>query len=520
MATRQIDIFDSILREGTQSGDELSLEERIAIARIERDLGVNVIEAGFPGSNELHFETVRRIGREVRGITVCALARVHDGDISAALRALEGADRPRVHIFISTSPIHLEKKLRMSMAEALDMSIRALERIKQHYDNIEFSAEDATRSDPKYLTGLFSAAIAAGATVINIPDTVGYAYPAEYGELVRYIRLNTIASDTVKWSVHCHNDLGMAVANSLAGVLAGASQVEGCFLGRGERAGNVQLEPVIMAMHVRRDIFADCTTSIKTEELWPKCQEIARLVGTCVPDRYPIIGETSWTHSSGIHDDGVRKSRETYEIMDPKIVGWRGARRKLIAEMGTAGLVDALKEIGYPGTEIAPLLIGSFKHLASMKGELTLEDLHMLVHEYYAEQEDITGNHFHLNPENIKYISHSHCTKGYVWVSYKGYTSSMSAEGDGPIDALVRAIDGAIGKLGVDISACSFEKMNFVQGLGGSEANAWVVVHVRQGEHTLSARSAHRDTVKAAALAYLRAVNHLLNTPVVSSPEE
>ena len=510
---KHIDIFDSILREGTQSGDELSLEERLAVARLLRDLGVNVIEAGFPGSNELNFETVRRIGREVEGITVCALARIHDADIDAALRSLEGAAQPRVHVFIATSDIHINKKLRMTRSEVLGRSALAVKRIREHCDNIEFSAEDATRSAWDYLVEIFSAVIAAGATVINVPDTVGYTYPTKYKELIRYLRARTRGAEKVTWSVHCHNDLGMAVANSLEGVRAGASQVEGCFWGRGERAGNAQLEPVIMAIHIRQDLFPHRSTSIRTEKLWPTCQEIARLIGCLTPDRYPIIGETAWTHSSGIHDDGVRKARETYEIMTPSLVGWRGARRKLIAEMGGSGLAEAITEIGYPGDEIADVILQQYKRLASAKGVLLSDDLHMLVREYYMEQGNRGKHHFTVDPDRIEYRSGAF---GVVTLSQNGTSYETSSTGDGPIDALVRAINIALEKHGVDISELRFEKMQFVQGAGGSEANAWVVVYATLGERTCCARSAHTDTVKAAALAYLRAVNNLLFSPIVN----
>ena len=319
-----IRIFDTTLRDGEQSpGCSMNLAEKLTLARQLERLGVDVIEAGFPIASEGDFEAVRAIANELERAVVCGLARTGAADIERAARALEGASRPRIHTFIATSDIHLRHKLRMSREQVLAEVDRAVRQAKSLCGDVEFSAEDATRSDVDYLVQVFAVALEAGATTLNVPDTVGYTQPEEYAALIGELRRRVPGSERAVFAVHCHNDLGVAVANSLAAVLAGARQVECTVNGIGERAGNTSMEEVVMAIKTRRDVFAGLDTNVVTTEIYPASRLLASIIGVAVQPNKAIVGDNAFAHEAGIHQDGVLKEKRTYEIMTPESVGDR-----------------------------------------------------------------------------------------------------------------------------------------------------------------------------------------------------
>ncbi len=338
-------IFDTTLRDGEQScGCSMTVAEKLKMARKLVELGVDVLEAGFPVASEGDFEAVDRVGREHDGVTVAALARCHAGDVEKALRALEKARRPRVHTFIATSPIHLAHKLKKTEDQALEEAVKAVRQAKKHVDDVEFSAEDATRTSPEALERFALAVVEAGATVVNLPDTVGYTIPEQYGAIIRRV-VDALAGRAVV-SVHCHDDLGLAAANSLAGVQGGARQIECTINGIGERAGNCSLEEVVMAMKVRSDVLP-FETAINTPQLFPASQLLTEIIGVGVQPNKAIVGKNAFAHEAGIHQDGFLKERTTYEIMDPRSVGVPASRLVLGKHSGRHALADRCKHLGY-----------------------------------------------------------------------------------------------------------------------------------------------------------------------------
>jgi len=318
---RRVLIFDTTLRDGEQApGFSMSRAQKLRVAHALADLGVDIVEAGFPIASDGDFESVRAIAAEVRGVTICGLARAQTKDIETAARALAPAERGRIHIFLATSPLHREHKLNMSKAQVIDTAIAAIRRARELCDDVEFSAEDAIRTEPDYLAEVFRAALEAGASTLNVPDTVGYTTPAEMFERIGFLRANVPGIERAVLSVHCHNDLGMAVANSLAAVAAGAGQAECTLTGIGERAGNAALEELVMALRTRRDLF-HVETGIRTTRLHPTARMFANLIGTTIPRNKAVIGENAFAHESGIHQHGMLKHRATYEIMRPEDVG-------------------------------------------------------------------------------------------------------------------------------------------------------------------------------------------------------
>src|SRR5437870_5159807 len=373
----RVQIFDTTLRDGEQSpGATMNVEEKLAIARQLEHLGVDVIEAGFAASSEGDFEAVRRVAEAVSRPIVLSLARTREQDVDRAIRAVEGAKRPGIHIFIATSDIHLKHKLMMNRKDVLDAAVCAVTRARKHLEYVEFSAEDASRSDPEYLIEVFSAVIEAGARTINVPDTTGYALPEEYGALFRTLRERVKGGDRVIWSAHCHNDLGMAVANSLAGVQNGARQIECTINGIGERAGNTSLEEVVMAMKVRKDLF-DCETGIVTQELYKTSRMVSNATGILVQPNKAIVGANAFAHSSGIHQDGVLKERTTYEIIDPHDVGIQESKIILSARSGRHALQDRLEKLGhtFPDDEQFERVYARFLNVADNKKVVYDEDL-------------------------------------------------------------------------------------------------------------------------------------------------
>ena len=344
---REVAIFDTTLRDGEQApGAALDAPSKVRFARALEELGVDAIEAGFPAASEGEEEAVRRIASEVRGTTVAALARATNGDVDAAARALAPAKRKRIHVFIATSEIHMERKLRVTSRECIERAERAVRRAMEHADEVEFSAEDATRSDIHFLVTVFQAAARAGARIINIPDTVGYAQPQEFAKLVLAVRgALTSFNGGLRISVHCHNDLGLAVANTLAAIEAGAQQAHVCVNGIGERGGNASLEELVMAMRVRRDHYG-VTTNVRTERLVPTSRLFTELTGIPVQPNKAIVGANAFAHASGVHQDGVLKDARTYEIMAPESVGWESRRIVVSKLSGRRGLAARMGELG------------------------------------------------------------------------------------------------------------------------------------------------------------------------------
>jgi len=377
-------IFDTTLRDGEQSaGAGLTVEEKLRIAHQLNKLGVDVIEAGFAGSSQGDFDAVKRIANEVKGPIITSLARAVATDIDAAGEALKGAKNPRIHTFISASDIHLMHQMRKDRESIMDMAVKAVERAKKYVDDVEFSPMDATRTDPKYLYTMLEAVIKAGATTVNIPDTVGYSNPKEFGELIKGIKENVPNIDQAIISVHCHNDLGMASANSLSAIENGARQIEGCINGLGERAGNAALEEVIMALETRPDFYG-IETNIDPKEIGNSSRMVGSIFGFPVQANKAIVGQNAFRHSSGIHQDGYIKNHSTFEIMEPESVGWRGEALVLGKLSGRAGLRARLRELGYElnDEELANIFL-KFKDLADNKREITDMDLEALMSEQH-----------------------------------------------------------------------------------------------------------------------------------------
>jgi 2-isopropylmalate synthase len=373
-------VFDTTLRDGEQSpGVRLSMQEKLEIAHQLVKLGVDIIEAGFPISSPGDFDSVQTLSRELKGVTICGLTRAREKDIEVAAESLRDAERPRIHTGLGVSENHLQHKLRMSRDQALEVGVNAVKFARQFTDDIEYFMEDSGRADPEYVYRVVEEVIRAGATTINVPDTTGYTYPNEYFHLIQGIIQNVPNSDQAVFSCHCHNDLGMATANTLAGVLAGARQVEVTMNGIGERAGNTALEEVVMALHIRRDKF-DLDTRIDTKELLPTSRLVSRLTGMVVQRNKAVVGANAYAHSSGIHQDGVLKERSTYEIIDPTIVGAEKSEIILTARSGRHGLKHRLAEMGFNfNDDRFEQIYEQFLAVADTKKEVDDQDLRELV---------------------------------------------------------------------------------------------------------------------------------------------
>src|SRR5690606_23113562 len=437
----RIRIFDTTLRDGEQSpGVNLNAQEKLEIARHLALLGVDVIEAGFPIASPGDFEAVRLIAKEVKGPTIAALARAVEEDIVRAAEAVEQAEKPRIHTFIATSPIHMKYKLRKEPDEVLEMAINACRLAKKYVDDVEFSAEDATRSDWDFLCRVFQTAIEAGATTINVPDTVGYTTPDEFVGLINHLRSNVERIDDVVISVHCHNDLGMATANTLAAVNAGARQVEVTINGIGERAGNTALEEVVMALKTRGEKFGGVHTGIETTRLVPASRLVSGLTGLQVQVNKAIVGGNAFAHEAGIHQDGMLKERTTYEIMNPEDVGWSGTKLVLGKHSGRAGFRNALKELGLVLDESKVQdVYERFTELADRKKNVTGADIAALVADEVAGEEGT----YELVRWNAQIGSGGDATASVI-VSKAGEDLTGEGEGNGPVDALYAAIDNAV----------------------------------------------------------------------------
>ena len=387
-----VQIFDTTLRDGEQSpGASMTVEQKVVIARQLEKLGVDVIEAGFAASSDGDFESVRRVAQEVSRPRVVSLARAQEGDINRALKAVEGAKKPGIHTFIATSDIHLKHKLRMTREEVVEAAVKAVSYAKQFTDYVEFSAEDASRSDPEFLLQIFREVIRAGAKTVNVPDTTGYAIPSEFGALIANLIERTAGGDRVIWSAHCHNDLGLAVANSLAAVHNGARQIECTINGIGERAGNTSLEEVVMALRTRKN-YLNLDTNIRSEQLFPSSRLLSQVTGIAIPINKPIVGDNAFAHEAGIHQDGVLKHKQTYEIMTPESIGIPGNKLVMGKHSGRHAFDERLKHLGFNlSKEDMNRAFVRFKELADKKKNVYDEDIEAVVAEEVSAHAGAAG---------------------------------------------------------------------------------------------------------------------------------
>src|SRR5213596_2436354 len=498
----RVQIFDTTLRDGEQSpGATMNVEEKLAIAHQLEHLGVDVIEAGFAASSEGDFESVRRVAAAVAKPIVLSLARTREQDVDRAIRAVEKAKRPGIHIFIATSDIHLKHKLMMSRKDVLDAAVWAVKRAKQHLDYVEFSAEDASRSDPAYLIEVFGAVIDAGARTINVPDTTGYALPEEYGALFAMLRERVPGGDRVIWSAHCHNDLGMAVANSLAAVQNGARQIECTVNGIGERAGNTSMEEVVMAIKTRRDRFG-VDTGIVTEKIYPTSRLLAQITGIAIPINKPIVGDNAFAHEAGIHQDGVLKHKQTYEIMTPESIGIPGNRLVMGKHSGRHAFDERLKHLGFNLTkDDMNRAFLRFKELADKKKNVYDEDIESIVGEEILR---VPGQ---PDRYELLYLNVNSSSDGIpaatVRMRVNGQERTEHASGDGAVDACYKVITKITG------SHSQLVRYTVNAITGGTDAQGEVSCIIEDSGIRVSGQGLHTDIIMASALAYIKALNKI-----------
>lgn len=491
-------VFDTTLRDGEQSpGATLTADEKLEVADALVALNVDVIEAGFPAASPGDFEAVRAIASRAKGVTIAGLARTNAGDIERAANAVRPADQARIHTFIATSDIHLKHKLRMSRAEVLTRVSEMVAFAKSFVGDVEFSCEDATRTEWSFLVEVFQAAIDAGATTLNVPDTVGYTTPGEFVDLIGHLRTNVRNIDDCIISVHCHDDLGMATANTLAAVGAGARQVEVTMNGIGERAGNTSLEEIVMALSTRSGQFGGATTRIEKSRLVPTSRLVSSLTGVAVQVNKAIVGANAFAHEAGIHQDGMLKERTTYEIMDPTDVGWEGTKLVLGKHSGRAGFRNALVELGIkvPEEQVQGVY-GRFLELADRKKNVTGADLSALV----SDELQTSGSTLHLARWNASIGSGGSATASVV-IERDAEEFSGDAEGNGPVNALFQAIDAAI-QVENELSYYHVEAVT-----PGEDAQGQVHIRIKVDGEIFTGHGLATDIVEASARAYLAALD-------------
>lgn len=503
-------IFDTTLRDGEQSpGFSMNIPEKLRMAKQLEKLGVDVIEAGFPAASQGDFDAVKLIADSMKDSQVAALARAQQKDIDSAWESIKNAAFPRIHTFISTSDIHLTHQLRKSRDEVVEMAVAAVKRAKSYTENVEFSAMDATRSDREYLCQVVEAAIDAGAITVNIPDTVGYAIPTEFGELISYIKQKVTNIEKAVISVHCHNDLGLATANSFSALLHGARQVECTINGIGERAGNTSLEEVVMILYTRKD-YAHLATTIDTEEIYNTSKLLTRITGVGVQPNKAIVGANAFAHESGIHTDGLLKDKITYEIMTPESVGLKKSTLVLGKHSGRHALKDDLKKRGYelPDEDLNKVFT-RFKELADKKKNLYDEDLETIVAEVVLRA-----------PDNYKLINMNVVSGSFaiptatVQMEVEGELIKDVGMGDGPVDAAFKTI-AKITKTKSTLLKYSVDAIT-----GGTDAQGVVTVRLEEDGREMVGRGAHTDIIMASVLAYINALNrleYLKQNPIKSS---
>jgi 2-isopropylmalate synthase len=494
-------IFDTTLRDGEQSpGASMTKDEKVRIAKALERMRVDVIEAGFPIASPGDFESVKAVAEAVKDSMVCGLSRALDKDIDRAGEALKNANSARIHTFIATSPIHMKMKLRMEPDQVVEQAVRAVKRARQFTDNVEFSPEDAGRSEIDFLCRILEAVIDAGATTLNIPDTVGYAMPEQFGNTIRTLRERIPNSDKAIFSVHCHNDLGLAVANSLSAVSNGARQVECTINGLGERAGNASLEEIVMAVRTRADFFS-CDSNIDTTHIVPTSRLVSSITGFAVQPNKAIVGANAFAHESGIHQDGVLKSRETYEIMRAEDVGWTANRMVLGKHSGRNAFKTRMQElgIGFASEEELNQVFARFKDLADKKHDIYDEDLQALVTE--ADLEAVN--------ETIKLVALKVCSEtgeipqASITLRVDDKELSGQATGGGPVDAAFKAIESIIN------SQTELQLYNVNAITSGTDAQGEVTVRLEKAGRIVNGLGADTDIVIASAKSYINALNKL-----------
>jgi 2-isopropylmalate synthase len=490
-------LFDTTLRDGEQSpGASMSVEQKLEVAMQLERLGVDAIEAGFPVSSPQQFEGCRIIAQRVKGATIAALARAVEKDIDAAAESIGEAAHPRIHTFIATSPIHMEYKLRKSPDEVVDMAVRAVKYARSKVAEVEFSPEDGSRSELAFLCRIIEEVINAGASVINVPDTVGYAVPAEFAKFIGGILRGVPSMHKAVLSVHCHNDLGLAVANSIAAIEAGARQVEVTVNGIGERAGNASLEELVMALAVRKDLLP-YETGVNTRQIWNTCRMVANTIGAPIPRNKPVVGENAFSHESGIHQDGVLKKRETYEIMTPEAVGRDVSHIVLGRHSGLHGFRNRLAELGLRLEEDAlKRAYERFLAVADRKKEVYDDDLYVIVSDELGHGvETFTLDYFNIQSGNLSVPTAT------VRIFVGEDRREEAATGDGPVDAIFNAIDRALGT--------STKLLEYVvQAVTpGRQAIGDVTVAIQIEGRKFVGRGASTDILEASAKAYVNALN-------------
>lgn len=509
-ADNRVIIFDTTLRDGEQSpGAALNIDEKLEIARVLEAMGVDVIEAGFPISSPGDFHAVQRISREIRGCTVCGLTRARREDIDVAAEALKDATRPRIHTGLGVSDVHIQHKLRTTREGALEMGVNAVRYAKQFVEDVQYYTEDAGRAEPAYLYRVLEAVIDAGATVINIPDTTGYTAPEEFGALIRGIVENVPNVGKAIISVHCHNDLGLATANTLAGILNGARQAELTVNGIGERAGNASLEEVVMALRTRRDHFG-VESRIDTRHIYPVSRLVSNLTGIPIQPNKAITGANAFAHSSGIHQDGVLKDRTTYEIINPRDVGVPNSEIILSARSGRHGLRHRLEEIGYRQLdgEKFEKVYQRFLQVADKKKVVETRDLEAIVSD---EAEVFFEETYHLDQVQITCGDHSIPTATVRIIGPDGQVFCDADHGSGPVDAIYRAINRVIGEPNELIEFSIEAITEGIDAVGRVTIRIQTDEPVNGGARTVfSGHGADNDIVVASAKAYMFALNRLI----------
>ena len=493
--------FDTTLRDGEQSpGATMNLQEKLRLAHQLEVLGVDIMEAGFPASSPGDFESVRTIAAQAGDIQVAGLARCVDSDIDRCWEAVKCAKNPRIHTFLSTSPLHMKHKLRKDPEDVLKMAVAGVKRCASYTDNVEFSAEDASRSNPDFLVRVFTEVINAGATTINVPDTVGYAQPDEYGKLIKYVIENTPNSHKAVFSVHCHDDLGLAVANSLSAIQNGARQAEVTLCGIGERAGNASLEEIVMAMKVRPDVYGvDC--GIRNEQLYPACRLLSLIIGRPIAANKAIVGSNAFAHESGIHQDGMLKNRETYEIMTPQSVGRTESNLVIGKHSGRNAVRNKFESMGYKlDDEQLNLVFEAVKQLADRKKTLHDDDLMALVQqEIYRIPDRLRLRHVSVQSSDAGGVPPT----AAVLMDVDGMEKSGAGFGVGPVDALFNVIADMVGR------EPELEQYAINAITGGTDALGEVTVRIKENGHSAVGRGTHPDIFVASAKAYVDALNHL-----------
>jgi len=503
-------IFDTTLRDGEQAaGGSLNSQEKLEIARHLEKMGVDVIEAGFPISSPGDFEAVRRIAGEIKDSTVCGLARANAADIDAAWGAIKEAAQPRIHVFISASDIHLMHQLKKSREQVQEMAVAMVARARDYTSNVEFSPMDASRSNPEFIYQLVTAVIKAGATTVNIPDTVGYAIPDEFGRLISGLFEHVPNIHNAVVSVHCHNDLGLAVANSLEAIRHGARQVECTINGIGERAGNASLEEIVMAIATRGDLF-NLTTGIKTEQIYRTSRLVSELTGFPVQPNKAIVGANAFRHQSGIHQDGVLKLPATYEIIDPRKVGVPASSLVMGKLSGRHAFRERLAELGYAlPDEDFERVFAAFKVLADKKKEVTDRDIESLV----AEDQRTITELYHLERVQVTCGDRGIPTAAVKLIGPDGKELADASLGTGPIDAVYKAINRLVKVPNV---LTEFSVNSVTEGI---DAIGEVLIRIESSGVSYTGRGADTDIIVASAKAYMNALNRLLSSKTSATRE-